>query len=279
MAIAAIVGPNAFAQSETGTVIIIGYSQKKVVIAADSRRISQNGLYHDDGCKIAALEDKIVFAAFGRATSVASDGTFEWDATREARAVLATTQHLQTDRGGGFLDRVAENWGRLIGPEISRYTGESEVSDVADGQFLTSGIFAGIDESGALHISLEGISIRKRLGTASQIIVNPPRSVILTKAIQFRPFSEGDIFDEFMSAKNKRAKQWVRQLTKEAKRTRDADALKAIRLVDLTVRYGAETARAGNARVRLVGGKTDAAELVPGGSVQWIQRKPGCPDR
>src|ERR1700722_8321369 len=146
MAVAVGVAASAFAQTETGTVIIIGYSQHKIVIAADSRQVGQDGAHRDNGCKIAAIDNKVIFAAFGEATSILSDGTFGWDATREARTALADTPHLQSDKDGEFFDRLALNWGKLIGPEISQHMTEADLSAYVDGQFVTSGIIIGVGE-------------------------------------------------------------------------------------------------------------------------------------
>ena len=44
----------------------------------------------------------------------------------------------------------------------------------------------------------------------------------------------------------------------------------------LTGTYGVETIP-GKPAIRFVGGSTDAAELVFGGTVHWIQRKKNCP--
>ncbi len=54
------------------------------------------------------------------------------------------------------------------------------------------------------------------------------------------------------------------------------DPLKTIRLVYLTAAYGRKTIPY-NPKVKLVGGKIDAAKLKRGGSVSWIQRKRNCP--
>jgi hypothetical protein len=209
LVIAGAICPIAFAQSETGTVIVFGYSKEKVIVAADSRQVNQDGGYRDDYCKVIALDSKVVFSSIGRTTSVAKDGTLEWDAAREARTAFANARHLQTDKAGDFLDRLALDWGWLIGAEMRKTLAPADVSDLADGQFVVSGIVAGLDESGALHISLEGIRINKSVGEAPRLFIDKPRPVILADAIQFKVLGEGDIFDEFTSSKTKRAKQWL----------------------------------------------------------------------
>ncbi len=74
----------------SGTVIVTGISQTKIVVVADSRRIPPFGPPDDNVCKILALEhDKSIFAASGNTLSRRGDVTF-WDAY---------------DRTGPFLDR------------------------------------------------------------------------------------------------------------------------------------------------------------------------------
>jgi hypothetical protein len=58
-----VIGPNVFAQIESGTVILIGYSKNKIIVAADSRMADEGKAPSDDKCKITALGNKIVFTA------------------------------------------------------------------------------------------------------------------------------------------------------------------------------------------------------------------------
>jgi len=189
---------------------------------------------------------------------------------------MDNAQHLHTDHAGDFLDRLARDWGLLIFNEIRQTLSPTEALALTDREIVITGIVAGIDESGALHISHQTISARRPIGTPPQPSPDSTKFINLADTVQFQPIGERDIVDEFINSKTERAKHWIRQLAKDTRRsTIDGDALKAIRLVDLSGIYGAETVP-GKPAIHFVGGSTDAAELVPGGTVRWVQRKPSC---
>jgi len=75
-------------QSASGTVVVIGLSQTKIVIAVDSRGFDDAGKYRDDICKIVRLDDHSVFTAAGNIIH-AHDGRALWDAQDEARPSCA----------------------------------------------------------------------------------------------------------------------------------------------------------------------------------------------
>jgi hypothetical protein len=146
--------PFACAQVESGTVVIVGYSKQVVIVATDSRETDGHGAYRDEACKTAALNNKLMFTAAGQARSILN-GTALWDATREAKAALADTQRLNTDKVGDFLDRVAGRWGVLLGTNIATSMRPEELLNLSDDQEIVNGMFIGLDENQELHISHE----------------------------------------------------------------------------------------------------------------------------
>lgn len=277
LGIVILASQSAFSQTESGTVVIVGYSHNKIVIAADSRRVSQkDGGYLDDSCKVTALDDKSIFSAVGKAQSTGVDNAVEWDAAREARASFVNSPHLQTDDPGDFLNRVTGEWGRIMGTELVQHAQSIGIDAMVDGQEVITGIFAGTNETGALHLSIQVIAIKKPPNGPEGLFIPRPRVVTITDAFQVKPLGESDVFYEFTNSKTKRSKRWATTLAKDGRQSKDRDALKVIRLVELTRDYGADTVTVGNVTVRIVGGDTDAAELNLGEKVQWIQRKSAC---
>jgi hypothetical protein len=268
--------PFANAQIESGTVVIIGYSTQKVIVAADSRETNPLGAYRDQACKIAALNDRLMITVAGQARSVLGD-TVQWDAIREARTALTDTQRLDTDTDGDFLDRVARRWGILLGTNMSNNMQPNDVLKLANDQELINGMFIGLDEKQELHISHEIIRA-KIVDSIPHFNIDPVKVVTIPDNIIFRALGEGDISDEFESGRTARSKHWKLKVSQFGNaRGLSKEAAEAILRVDLTGAYGKENIP-NNPAVHLVGGKTDAAELKRGGTIHWIQRKPQCPE-
>jgi hypothetical protein len=102
--------------------------------------------------------------------------------------------------------------------------------------------------------------------------VNPPIGVpfILTDAIQFVPFGQPEVVQEFIAGQSERAiaeaASWARELKKH--RAIDRDWLTAARYVDLAIALDS---------TGMVGGNTEVAELTPQTGFVW-KRNPGqCP--
>jgi hypothetical protein len=262
------------AQVESGTVVIVGYSKKVVIVAADSRETDGHGAYRDEACKIAALNDNLIFTAAGQARSILN-GTVLWDATREAKAAIADTQRQNSDNVGDFLDRVAGKWGILLGANVAANIGPDELLKLSDDQEIVNGMFIGLDENQELHISHEIIRVRivqnvPKIGVDSVKVTTIPDNAI------FRALGEGDISDEFEIGRSLRSKRWRLEVPRFAREHRISnEAAEAILRVDLTGAYGKDRVP-NNPNVQLVGGKTDAVELKRGGTVHWIQRKSQC---
>jgi hypothetical protein len=197
--------PLAYAQIESGTVVVVGYSKKKVIVAADSRETNDDGAYRDTACKIAALNDKLIFTATGRAKFISRDVSL-WDATREARTALMNTQKLNSDKVGDFLDRVAARWGVLLGTNIATNM-QRDASKLSDEQVLVDGMFIGLDENRELHISHEIIRA-KIIENATEIQADGVKVVTILDKTIFRALGEGDISDEFELGKSTRSLRW-----------------------------------------------------------------------
>jgi len=258
----------------SGTVIVLGYSKSKAVIAADSRESDNKGEYRDEACKIGVLNEDLVFAALGSARSTRRE-IILWDATREARAAFANTNRLAAESDGDFIDQVAHGWGMLLAAKIGENVQPEEGLAFSDDEILVDGVFIGVAGPQELHISHQVIRA-KIINKIPHIAVDPTKIVTLSDSMQFHVAGEADVFDEFIAGNTERAKKWNADLKRDMRRKRDdGDVLKAIRLVDLTGAFGVDTVPH-RPTVHLVGGKTDAVELHAGGKVRWVQSKPAC---
>lgn len=266
------------AQIESGTVVIIGYSKQKVVVAADSRESNDQGAYLDEACKIAALNSKFIFTAAGRAKSIRQE-TILWDATREARAALAATERIAGEKPGDFQDRIAARWGILLAKNIGEHIQADEARSLTDDEILVNGLLIGIDEVQRIHISHE-IMRARIIEAVPKIVIDPVKVVNMPDTITFSGLSEDDIFAEFQAGKSDRSGKWQHQIPAYAKQhgIKDRDMAKAMLLVDLTGTYGKERVPK-NPAIHLVGGKIDAVELTISSGIQWIQRKSQCPGK
>jgi len=272
--VSVIAGANA--QIESGTIVILGYSKQKVVIAADSRESDGQGAYRDEACKIASLNGKFIFTAAGRTKSIRHE--ILWDATREARAALAATERIAGEKPGDFQDRIAANWGILLAKNIGENIQADDARSLTDDEILVNGLLIGLDEVHRIHISHEILRARI-IAAVPQIVIGPVKVVNIPDTITFSGLSEDDIFAEFQAGKSDRSKKWQHQIPAYAKQhgIKDRDMVKAMLLVDLTGTYGKERVPK-NPAIHLVGGKIDAVELTISSGIQWIQRKSQCPE-
>jgi hypothetical protein len=259
--------PGASAQVKSGTIIVIGYSKQKVVVAADSREELKPGVYHDDACKITALNDKIIFLASGR-TSDVTGGIRGWDSIREAKTALADVLHEPTADGAGFIPRLAVRWASLIGLNIAQHLRPEEELSLNDGQIYVDGTFFGLNREREIEGAYERLRYTRALHS---IQAHPPDVVSLPDQMMYSAVGgERDIALEFKEGKTERAQREAKSTVIKARNwsPADSDALMAKRLVELTIQYTLHPDH--------VGGDIDVAELSPKSGVRWIYRKPNC---
>src|ERR1700684_939036 len=110
------IGVDVTAQSVTGTVVVIGWSRTKIVVAVDSRGFDDNEKYRDDICKIVRLDDHSVFTAAGNIIH-AHNGRALWNAQKEAIHAFQEAKNAGTQR---LLKIAARNWGDHIVAAINQ---------------------------------------------------------------------------------------------------------------------------------------------------------------
>lgn len=267
-----VIEVNAAAQFDTGTVIIVGYSHDKILVAADSRQVGEKGEHVDDGCKITALNNDFFFSATGRARDV-THGVVGWSASDQAKEVFdATPKELRTPRN------VALSWGKIMENKIDRYIRPEEKAELTPRKVYLTGLFAGIGPAGDTEIAevnVEPVVVngKKVFGITmpSDYLAQVPALADNMNYIVIG--READLFNEFFYASSKRAKSEQVITIKESKKwTHDeTDARLIIRVMELILRYSDHP--------EYVGGPIDAAQLYKGRTIRWIQRKPNCEDQ
>jgi hypothetical protein len=249
-------------QSATGTVVVIGWSQTKIVIVVDSRGFDDDGKHRDDICKIVRLDDHSVFTAAGNIIH-AHDGHALWDAQREASRAF---QAAQKSAAPLPLKTTAKDWGARMVANINqslKLDPSGSMLMLEDNIFLT-GVFIGFENGSTAMYQVE-IVFAPAIRQARQNFYIERHH----RTIQFAALGRNEIVTEVVAGKTHFAKaeqqKWLASETNIP--IVDRDVRWAIRLVQLTMEYHPHKAD--------VGGPIDALEIARKG-IRWVQRKPAC---
>src|ERR1035437_1107224 len=194
---------NAIADAGTdGSIVVVAWSQKEVVIAADSRGTIGNS-YHDTECKVRALGDNLIFAATGRSRLGMDPG---WDIY-----ALAENQFDSLVRKG-TSDRLAEKlatvWGEGVKKEFERIGVESV--DGIDTGYIATGMFADFEKNGELLIYISEVTFKIVPPANLVVIANPPH---LDERSQGKYYSGevgvADSTHEFEADKTRQGEKWA----------------------------------------------------------------------
>jgi hypothetical protein len=261
--------PSTNTEVKSGTVIVTGFSNKKIVLAADSRQDHMNCTYNDIGCNITTLIDKFIFIAYGLISyrNVATQQVY-WNAAREAKTVFR-------DPGLADIDALASRWGDLIAGYVATFMSPMEFSTYQDRRIVMGGSFIGLTKTGDIHIAHENIRFLKNpnsIGFRSEAV-----QITLPDNLKYSAIAEPEIVDEFKAQTTSRSHDWKREIdaARNKARPEDADAMEAIGLVNLTILYSKSRIAHSDA-IPLLGGLIDAVELESGSTLRWVQRKDGC---
>ena len=250
------------AQSAAGTVVVIGLSQTKIVIAVDSRGFDDAGKYRDDICKIVRLDDHSVFTAAGNIVH-ASNGHALWDAQSEARHAFQEAQKAGSSR---VLRTAAMAWGDRMVASINQALVADPAGSmkmVEDNIFLT-GVFAGFQNGAAALYQVEIAFDPGTRQAREKFYAERPRTTV-----HFAALGRNEIVSDVVAGRTHFARVEQRNWA-AAERSialRDRDVRWAMRLVQLTMEYHPHKID--------VGGPTDALEITRRG-IRWVDRKPGC---
>lgn len=270
----------AFAQISSGTIIIFNLTKDEIVVAADSRALTDNGGPPDDSyCKIAAIRDQFIFTSVGSARYAKTnpaDTVESWDNAAVARDALRdVTEETVVD--DAFMDRIATYWGTTVKNNWNSLCllhrekcAKSTTLTVGNPQLteLTAGIFIG-----AKGLFVRGVSIDFDSDMAR--VFNPVDYAIGTLG-QCWPCGEGeqicaagshvDVAAQFCSERKADTKLSVRTALTGA----DKHAKLAVEIVEKTI--DAYEQSAGD-----VGGPVDSVTITKGGGITWNSRKDNCP--
>jgi hypothetical protein len=257
-------------QIDSGTVVVVGYSQRKIIVAADSRISHSEGGYDDTACKIIALNQQLIFVPFGKVWH-GSFGITDWDAVREAKAALLTATKDKTVPAD-FMHMVAAEWSKKMTHELAQRMTEDVWQSLGNRRPIVSGYFFGLDEHGNIE-TVGGKVFWSQLDANTRQInwkLDEPKSI--GESTKFQAFGEGDVFNELMAGHTERAKQETNRLETEVAgmSLSDSDIHMAIRYVELSIKYAPHP--------DIVGGSVDVVELDRGGTLYWIHRKLRCRD-
>jgi hypothetical protein len=249
-------------QSFTGTVVVIGWSPTRIVIAVDSRGFDDAGKHRDDICKIVRLDDHSIFTAAGNIIH-ARDGRVLWNAQEEASNSFKEAQRAGSPR---LLKTAARNWGEHMVASIDQALAADPSGSMLmlENNIFLTGVFAGF-ESGSAELYQVEIAFDPNTRQAKQKFY-PERQ---RRTIRFGALGRNEIVNEVVANKTSFAKAEQRKWAAAQRNipVKDNDVCWAIRLVQLTIAYHPQKAD--------VGGPIDALEITRKG-IRWVERKPGC---
>jgi hypothetical protein len=249
-------------QSITGTVVVIGWSQTKIVIAVDSRGFDDAGNHRDDICKIVRLDDHSVFTAAGNIIR-ARDGRTLWNAQTEASSAF---REAQTKGSPQNLKAAARDWGSHMVAAINQalVADPSGSMKMLENNIFLTGVFLGFENSATEMYQVE-IVFDPRIRQARQNFYTERHR----RTIQFAALGRSEIVTEVVANRTHFARVEQRKWAASERNIplRDRDVRWAIRLVQLTMEYHPQKAD--------VGGPIDALQITRQG-IRWVERKPEC---
>lgn len=257
LAISCFAHSPAWAQVERGTIVVAYSTPDKIVMAADSRVTLgwAKGPSSDKECKITAIRGQVIFSSANVASYRGSNVVQPWKNSDEARSAYKNACGPYPSRCP--VKEVARAWTLAVLAHIeSLYRANPDYAkSLTDNGVFTVALFGGRDEAGSLEL------IQVLIGV-DQTGVHPDWG----KAIcphNYCKLGKVEIVTEFTDLTSQRAKEEAKNWTASPPHNpADADLLKAIRLVDLTIAYHQGTPD--------VGGKIDAVQLSKDGTLNCL---------
>ena len=253
---------SAAAQTESaGSFAVAEWSKNEIVIAADSREIHGN-TYCDCSCKISAFGNKVIFTATGRTTP---------GLDRQWNAYALAAKQFQTLTAKGTPERVAQRlasvWGESVKQEFERL-GDGALTGL-DNNYISSGLFADFEKDGTLLIVIAQITYERRpAGTKISALTK-----LVDLSLGNYSLGHADVINQLNATKTKETSEWMDQLQRKVRGSKDEVAAEAIGVVDLTIEHLSKDMFDSNgSRFSVVGPPTAAVRLIRGKGVEWVQR-------
>jgi hypothetical protein len=267
----------AFAQITSGTIIILNFTKDRLVIAADSRGVNTDTwVPHDNECKIAEVDHRLIFTSVGNARRGRSSGLDRvngWDNAETTRVAFRSVRLLPTEEAQtrtiakAWADTIAAHWQSLYQSEPDKVT---RVLSKNGG--LTVGAFAEANK-GTIYFRAAQIRFDRSRATAG----DPIGPEFIERLSDCWDCGEGnricamgkhfDVAARFCAQTKSSDKIKVRTQLKSANRS----VKLAVKIAELTVDAYEKTP--GD-----VGGMVDAVTLKNNGSITWNAIKDGCED-
>ena len=247
-----------------GTIIVVGKSPERVILAADSRIGStQTGIgverINDSYCKLAALGGHTVFGASG----VIGNGNGDWTAVSLATAIPTPSTPMSREDGLGFL----LSWSNSIIQKLSGLSPEQlrAIASQNDGN-ITTGVLAGVNRDDTTWAQ----AVIVQYSVIAGLAVPKSYDLIANKRMEYFTLGKGEIVREFVDKTSRRATvenaRWAKLRSKMGQRA--FEEFKTRRLADLTIKLYPDKSA--------VGGPIDEVALDADG-VRWISLKSNCP--
>lgn len=243
------------------TIVVVEFTPERMIVAADSLALTPDQA-STDACKIIQLDAKTFFFATGQVRAKASNGA-EWNATNFARDSFAGSK-LIIDKF--TLSRVAAQWAELMRESLKGLQAAINTN-------ITEGVFGSVD---ALGIHAHQVSMVRMVvpgAISPQIVAYSANIYDRTNPIAaFGVNASFPLVVEFLANVTPRAKILNRKLGEKIKSMPEPQR-KAER-----IGAAVEAAIAWMPKKNIIGGSVDLMILNRGASIEWIRRKPNCPE-
>jgi hypothetical protein len=247
-----------------GTLIIVGYSQNKIIVAADSRKSSYSGnRFTDDDCKLIPFNGFSVFTTAGN-VGFRTQHTMGWDGNREADKIIASSKKSKST--GKYLRIAAVEWAQNITAEINRslMLDREETMQAVEENRILNGIFVGF-ENGIAAFYLEEIIFDPQSRRATNRLTDAPILPVLQWGAMGDWTAANDVIHGESAFAQRQIREW--NLLRPTIELKDRDAYWAIQLVKIGALYDSNRQE--------IGGPVDALEITAGG-IRWVKRKEVC---
>lgn len=248
-------------QISSGTVVVFRILPDRVIVAADSKAIRDNGPPRYTDCKISAFRERVVFASTGHQGYVYRrfpDTLRTWSNISEARNAVRHFGAIESANarakalGDSWVESIRDLWQSLANVHLDYVK-----SQARDG-VICSVLFAAADELNVAVVVHQVVLRGHRIEVTSPDI----RGCAIDQCVFGPP-----VASEYVGLTSERARAETWSASTELLARTSKEMLKAVRLVDLTIAYD---------ETEVVGPPIDALDLRASGTVQWFQRKYAC---
>jgi hypothetical protein len=257
-------------RSSSGTVIVLAIETDKIILAADSRGMTDRGGHTDDDCKLLIFGKNIIFASTGEAhLEVTAPYKAVWDARAAARRSIARLSQKKDTQARDVANALASSWAKAavdFFQSVMNYGGKDDfvslsihADQIVEGIFAVRGINGSLIVSHVL-ISLDPMKSIPTIISTSTLLQAPPEhwSVLgySTVAANYIPQPKNELA-------LLRFHKWQNSVV--SKSLDEQKILYAAQVAQWTIDSGFSE----------VGGVVDEAVLDNNGT-RWVRRKSNC---